>query len=365
MPRITQQNARSSWQAQRGELEARGVVLPGVTMFVPEEWKHDYTMAMDASPPTVTDPNSAIPVWLTTMIDPDVIRIAFSPNAFGKILGERKKGTWLDETAMFPVLEHTGEVSSYGDFNNNGRAGLNMNWPQFQSYLFQTFIRYGEREMERAGLAKINYVSELQGSAADILNRYQNLTYAFGVSGLQNYGIMNNPYVSAAMTPAPKAAGGTSWFANGVPNATANEVYNDIVALVTRVIAQTGGVVDLKSPMTLIMSPGSEVALTFTNAFGVNVTDLLKKNYPNMTIETAVQYGALSASNPNGSAGGNVMMLIVTRVDNQEVVYASFPEKMRSHKLIAEPSAWMQKMTSGTWGTILRVPAALASMIGI
>jgi hypothetical protein len=240
-----------------------------------------------------------------------------------------------------------------------------MNWPQFQSYLFQTFIRYGERELERAGLARIGYVSELQTAAANILNRFMNLTYAFGVAGLQNYGILNNPFLSASLTPAPKAYGGTAWFSNGAPAATANEVFADIQALINKLILQGGGAIEMEDPMTLAMSPSSKVAMTFTNSFGVNVEALLKENFPNLKVETAVQYGVVSASNPNGVAGGNLMQLIAKAVDGQQVVHSAFNEKMRAHKIIAEFSAWAQKMTSGTWGTILRLPAGVVSMLGI
>lgn len=360
------QEARAKFQADRPKLESLGVVLPGVTRYLTADEKRDFRLGLDAQPTLSTDPNSAIPAMLTTAIDPDLIRIVFAPLAFAEILGERKAGDWLEDTRMFPVVEQTGEVSSYGDFNNNGRAGINMNWPQFQSYLFQTFVRYGERELERAGLAKINYVSELNVAATAILNRFQNLAYAFGITGLQNYGILNNPYLSAALTPAIKAAGGTTWFDGTAPNATANEVYNDIVSLWNKLIQQTNGTVDLKSKATLAMSPQSEVAMTFTNSFGVNVSDLLKKNYPNMTVKTAPQYGAQTSSNSQGySTAGNFMQLIVDDIDGQQTAYAAFNEKLRAHKIIPEPSAWQQKMTSGVWGTILRMPVGITSMIGI
>ncbi len=360
------QEARTKWLEDKPVHEARGVYLPGVTMYLPDEWKRDYRMAMDAQPTLSTDPNSAIPSLLTTVIDPKVIRIVFTPLNFAKILGEQKNGDWLEETRIFPVVEETGEVSSYGDFNNNGRAGVNLNFPNFQAYLFQTFVRYGERELERAGLAKINYVSELEVSAADLLNRYQNLSYAFGISGLQNYGIINNPFLSAYTTPATKAAGGTTWFVGGAPNATANEVYNDIVALVERLINQTNGTVELDDEMTLVMGPSSAVALTFANTFGVNVKDLLKDNYPKMKVMTAPQYAQQTTSNPQGySTAGNAMQLIVKAVAGQEVGYAAFNEKLRAHKIIPEPSAWQQKMTSGTWGTILRIPMLVVGMLGI
>src|SRR4029077_11942485 len=97
-------------------------------------------------------------------------------------------------------------------------------------YLFQTIKQYGERELERAGLARINWVSELDKAAATVLNKFSNLTYFFGVTGLQTYGLINDPNLPATLTPATKAGGGLAWFtASGAPNATANEVYNDIL----------------------------------------------------------------------------------------------------------------------------------------
>jgi len=364
---MNRQEAIAAFAAERAILQAKGVVLPGVTMYVPDEYRHNFALAMDAQPTLSTDPNSAIPAMLTTMIDPDVIRILMAPLAMAEILGERKKGDWLTETDMFPVVEMTGEVSSYGDFNNNGRAGINMNWPQFQSYLFQTFTNYGERELERAGLAKINYVSELDQSAAYQLNQYSNLTYAFGVAGLQNYGILNNPYLAAYLTPATKAAGGTTWFtAGGAPNATANEVYNDIATLIQSLIVKSAGNLNAKSKYTLALSPGSEQALTFANTFGVFVEDLLKKGYPGLTVKSAPQYGQQSTTNPQGySTAGNAVQLIADSIQGQQVVYAAFTEKMRAHKIIPGASSWMQKKTSGTWGTILRMPVGVAGMIGI
>jgi len=198
------QEAIAAWRSDAAQMAARGVVLPGVAAYIPDGWAYDSELAMDALPALVTDPNSGVPALLTTLIDPEVFKILFAPNKGAMILGEQKKGTWLDETAMFPVVEHTGEVSSYGDFAENGRAGANTNWPQRQAYLFQTMKEYGERELERAGLARINWVSEIDRAAATVLNKFSNLTYFFGVAGLQNYGLLNDPNLSAALTPATR-----------------------------------------------------------------------------------------------------------------------------------------------------------------
>ena len=177
------QEATAAWRADRNQHRVRGVDLPDVVAYMPEEFKRNFNLAMDTLPQTLTQPalttvqNSAVPAFLTTMIDPAIFKILFAPNRAAVIMGEVRKGTWLDETAMFPTVEHTGEVSSYSDYAENGRAGVNTNWPQRQAYLFQTIKEYGDRELERAGLARINWVSEIDVAAATILNKYSNLIF--------------------------------------------------------------------------------------------------------------------------------------------------------------------------------------------
>lgn len=363
--------AIAAWNEVKDVYAANGLILPLARMMVPDEFKNSglslNQLAMDAAGTLSTDPNSALPSLLTTAIDPDVIRVVFAPLAIAKILGgERKSGDWLEETRIFPVVEETGEVSSYDDFSNNGRAGINFNYPQFQSYLYQTFVAYGERETERAGLMRINYVGELTAAASGLLNRFGNTAYAFGLTGLQNYGLINNPYLSAYLSPAVKAWGGTTWFNNGSPAATANEVYNDILAVVEQIINQTNGAVEMDTPMTLALSPQSQLAMKFTNSFGVSVAGLLKEGFPSLKIVPAPQYGQKTSVNNAGySTVGNTFQIIVDKIDNQKVAYPAFNEKLRAHKLIPEASAWKQKMTSGVWGTITRMPIGLSGMIGV
>lgn len=357
--------AKTGWAQDRARLEALGAYLPDVQSYVPEPFKRNFALAMDAQPQLITSPNSAIPAFLTTMIDPSVIAILFAPNKAAVIIGETRKGSWLDETAMFPVVEHTGEVSSYGDHNNNGRAGVNTNWPQRQAYLFQIVKEYGERELERAGLARINWVTEVDQAAVTILNKFMNLTYFFGVQSLENYGLLNDPNLSGALTPGVKAVGTPKWINNGVVTATANEIYTDIQSLFSQLVAQTSGLIDAEAKLVLAMSPGSAVALTATNSFNVNVYDLLKKNFPNIRFETAVQYGQLSAQNPQGVAGGNFVQMIAESIEGQQTGYASFNEKMRAHPIIRQLSSFQQKLTAGTWGTIIRMPMGISSMIGV
>ncbi len=360
------EEAKAQWLREQGWFAERGVDLHGVVSYLPENARRDYRLAMDALPQLTTDPNSAVPALLTTFIDPTIFEVLFAPLKAAEYLGEQKKGDWTQDATMFPVVEHTGEVSSYDDYANNGVAGANTNFPQRQSYHFQTMIQYGDREMARVGLARLNWASELARSAVLQLNTFSNLTYLYGVFGLQNYGIMNDPNLPAALTPGPKAAGGVSWFTSGgTPNATANEVYNDILALFTSLVNANQGLIDSDAKVTLALAPGPAMALDFTNAFNVNVKTLLKDNFPNMKVMTIPQFGTQTTQNFQGNPAGNLVQLKADEIEGQQVAFAAFTEKLKTFPIIRKPSSYEQKSMSGTWGTVLRMPIGIAQMLGV
>jgi hypothetical protein len=329
-----------------------GIHVPGLTGYVEDQFAQDFQLAMDAQPGLVTVSNSGIPAYLSNYMDPKVIKVLVTPNKAAKILGETKKGDWTTRTATFPMVEATGEVSTYGDWNNNGSVNANVQFPQRQSYHYQTITQWGEKQLEEAGLAKIDWAQQLNYSSALTLNKFQNLTYFYGVAGLQNYGLLNDPYLPAAIQPATKAAGGKTWAV-----ATANEVYSDIQALFEQLIVQTQGLVDQDTPMVLATSPGAAMYFTNTNSFNVSVTDLLKKNFPNIEFENAPQYYSAGA--------GNLVQLIAKSLEGQETGYCAFTEKMRAHPIIPDVSSFKQKKSQGTWGAIIFLPVAYAQMIGV
>ena len=361
---VTQAQAR--FNSEMPWVNEKGVYFGGARSYLPDEYRRDFNLAMDAQPGLTTDPNSAVPAMLTTFIDPAIYEILFAPLKAAEVLGEERKGDWTTDTTMFPVVEHTGEVSSYDDYSENGRAGANTNWPQRQSYHFQTIMSYGDRELERAGLARINWVSEINRSGAGLLGRYSNLTYLYGVAGLANYGLVNDPNLPAALTPATKANGGVTWFtAGGTPNATANEVYNDILALYNALVVANNGLIDEDTALTLALSPGSAVALKFTNSFGVNTTALLKENFSKLRIITVPQYGVRTTANNQGIAAGNLVQLIADDVEQQDTGFCAYTIKLRSFPIVRQLSSYKQKQTSGTWGTVIRMPVGFSQMLGV
>jgi len=90
--------------------------------------------------------------------------------------------------------------------------------------------------------------------------------------------------------------------------------------------------------------------------YNLNVSDQLKKNFPNLKIETAIEYS---------TTAGELVQLIADRLGEQDTAYAAFTEKMRAHAVVTEESSWKQKKSGGTWGAIIRQPLAIATMLGV
>lgn len=340
---------------QRAEfdiLASRGVHVPAQAEYLEEPWKQNFGLAMDAQPTLITVANNGIPAFLANLIDPELIRILVSPMKAAEIYGETKKGDWTLLSTQFPVVESTGEVSSYGDHSNNGSSGANVNWVARQSYHFQTVSQWGERELEMYGLAKINYASEINVASALVLAKFLNKSYFFGIAGLANYGALNDPSLIAPITPTTKVGGGYTWAV-----ATAQEIYNDVLKLFGQLQTQMVGLVpDMEAKMTLALSPVLAVSLKKVSIYNVTAEQTIKENFPGLTIKTAPEF-SLQA--------GELMQMILDDVDGVQTAYCAFTEKMRAHPVIPDLSSWKQKKSAGTWGAILRRPICIAQMQGM
>jgi hypothetical protein len=325
--------------------------------FQPDAWAHNSRLAMDAAQPTmITQSNSAVLAILTTYIDPKIIDVLTEPMKAVAVAGDEvKKGDWLTDTIVFPMVESTGEVSSYGDFSNNGMSDANLNDISRQSYHYQTIVAWGERELERAGLNKVDWANQKRKAGVLNLNKFQNKSYFYGISGLKNYGLLNDPNLLPSITPPANAAGGIGWGTNST--AVALDVVNGVRALFGQLMTQAGGLIDRDTKMTLAMAPVVDAeAMTLTVQYGLNVEDFLKKDFPNMKIVTAPEYA---------TSAGNLVQLFVDELDGQRTASVAFTEKLRGHPMIVELSSFKQKHSQGTWGAIIYRPFLVASMLGV
>lgn len=309
-------------------------------------------LAQDAA--LVTAPNMGIPGELTTFFDPEVVEVLTAPRRAREITGGREvvKGDATTVSAKFPVLEFAGHSEPYNDYASGGTVGVNYNWVTRDNYLFSTTRRYGDLEEARHAEAKINLASDLQKAAAHVLDVDANRFFFYGVAGIRNYGLLNDPDLLPNITP---AANGTSssplW-----KNKTTNQIYGDILTLFQTLVTRTQGVVTENDELVLAMSPGLAVRLATPNDLGLSVLKMLADYFSKLRIVKAPEYN---------TASGELMQLIAVSIEGQESIYLASSEKFYAFAPVREVSSVKQKFRAGTFGAIVRRPVAVAGMLGM
>lgn len=311
-------------------------------------------MAMDAPnglPPQSllnTSGNTGVPWYLTNWMDPRTIKTLVTPMMAAVIAGEVGKGTWVSRTASFKVSEATGEASVYNDYGMSGSSDVNYDFPYRQNLLVQSFLQYGDREVATAAEAKIDLPGDKQASNALALSKALNYIYNYGVAGLQNYGLLNDPTLPPPITPT------FSWLTSA--SATANTIYQDFVRLWTQLQIQAPGLVRRETPMVCALSPENSAALVEITQYNTNSVEmLLKQNFKNLRIETAPEYN---------TASGQLVQLIAENVEGDPTMECAFSTKMHSHTPVRAVSSYMAKRTCGGYGTYIYRPFLVAQMLG-
>jgi hypothetical protein len=196
----------------------------------------------------------------------------------------------------------------------------------------------------------------MKNSSVLNMEKFRDKTYHVGISGLQLYGLLNDPGLSAAITPSTKAAGGTKWVNNGIVVASPNEIMVDVQAIVATLIGQAPGYIDNDAAMTLVGPPIMALGLSATNSFGLTAMEMIKKVFPNLRIMTDPLYA---------TAAGNLIQLWVDKFDGNDVGFCGFGEKLHEFPVIQELSASKQKIAGTTLGAIVRYGLGVAQMLGI
>lgn len=316
-------------------------------------------LAMDADPQPLLPASGGIPAVVSTFIDPTIVETLFTPNRAATILGrEEKKGSWAQDQFMIQRIESTGDTVAYDDFSEQGAVQVTSQWENRQVYRYQTMVEYGELEQARYGLAMLPYAAKKQQAAITILDQDANKFYFYGVSGLLNYGLLNDPALPAPISPIPdpNASNAALW-----SQKTVLGIYNDILALYEDLVTRTKGIVgngiDMAAPLVLAMSPQASVWFKKANeVFGNTVEKMVRDTFPNIRIEVAPQYS---------TAAGELVQMFVSSAQGQEVGFMAYSEKLRAHPLITEVSSYKQKYSGTTYGAVITQPYLFAQMLGV
>lgn len=305
-------------------------------------------LAQDAA--MITSPNAGVPVELTAYIDPMVVEIMTAPRRARAVFGEEKKGSWVSPYAKWRTEEIVGRTTPYSDYANGAASDINVNWLTREQYIFQTSIAYGDLELEMSSAAKIDLAAAKQRAAATAIDIDANRFYLLGVEGRDIYGILNDPNLPDAVTP-ESVGDSTAW---AKKNTT--QIYNDVLKLYGELAANSAGLIDMNTPLVLLISPAMNRYLGVATDFNVSVLDMLNKYFGSLRIETLPELTG---------EDGETLFLIAPEVAGQASGLLAFGEKMRAGRVISDMSSFRQKFAASTYGGIVLRPFAFAQMTGI
>lgn len=344
--------------------KSRGINAPYAVGFMPYEERDGHIVLKDVSRDQLaqdaafsTQPNVGAPAALYTYIDPRIIEVLFGVTNATKFFPKSLVGRWTQDYADFAVEEVVGKVSPYNDFANGTTSDVNYNYPVRQNFRYQTTIKYGELETAKLAEAKINLPARKQNAAAQIIARAENKFQLYGVSGMEIYGMLNDPNIPETITPISVNSNST-WAAKiaADPNNAATLVFNDVNKLWQELTANNGGHLDVNAPIVLGISNKMIGYLTQPNQYGKTAKVMLQENYPNIEF---VQLPELSTD------AGEMLYMTVRELYGDETGWSAFSMAFQLGRLVAHESSFTQKASAGTWGCVIRRPSLVATMTGI
>lgn len=307
-------------------------------------------LANDAA--MVTAANSGVPVEFTSYIDPMVIPILTATRGAREIFGEAKKGDWTTSYARFQTSEITGEVEAYTDYGQGGASDVNPTFPVRTQYIYQTNIRYGDREVDVASRARLQLAADKQRAAATVIDIASNKFALYGVAGLEIYGLLNDPNLPAAVSPLPNADTKTLW-----AEKSTKEIYEDVLHLFGKMADRGAGHIDANTELVLATSPATQVQLGKATDFNISARQMLETYFPKIRF---VAFPELATA-----TSGTSILLVAPTIEELPTAQIGFSEKFRAMRLIPESSSFHQKFVGSSYGTIIYRPFAIGTMTGV
>lgn len=307
-------------------------------------------LANDAA--MVTAANSGVPVEFTSYIDPMVIPILTATRGAREIFGEAKKGDWTTSYARFQTSEITGEVEAYTDYGQGGASDVNPTFPVRTQYIYQTNIRYGDREVDVASRARLQLAADKQRAAATVIDIASNKFALYGVAGLEIYGLLNDPNLPAAVTSLPNADSQTLW-----AEKSTKEIYEDVLYLFGKMADRGAGHIDANTELVLATSPATQVQLGKATDFNISARQMLETYFPRIRFVALPELATATS--------GTSILLVAPTIEGLPTAQIGFSEKFRAMRLIPESSSFHQKFVGSSYGTIIYRPFAIGTMTGV
>ena len=311
---------------------------------------------MDAAVTGVTTPSITTPIQFLQYWIPDFIEVVTAAREIEAIAGLDIMGNWEDESIVQGILERTGQAVPYGDHTDIPLSSWNTNYETRDIVRFEEGIQVGVLEEARAGRMNISSQTEKRAAAAESLDIELNNVGFFGYAEGSNktYGFLNDPNLPNYVTAATGASTYTTW---------ATKTYAEIVADIRTAFAalrtKTGNLFKPERDASkLVLAVAIMEYLNVENQFGKSVLDFIKQNYPNVTIESAVQ---LDGAN----GGANVFYLMAETINGKPVLRHCVQDRFRLIGVEKKAKVFVEDYSNATAGILVTQPIGIVRYTGV
>lgn len=301
--------------------------------------------------PTVTTPIQFLQYWI-----PDFIEVVTAAREIEAIAGLDIMGNWHDESVVQGILERTGQAVPYGDHTDIPLSSWNTNYEIRDIVRFEEGIQVGILEEARAGAMNVSSQTEKRAAAAESLDIELNNVGFFGYNEGNNrtYGFLNDPNLPAYTTVATGANNTTTWATK-----TYAEITADIRTAFAALRVKSGNLFKPERDRAkMVLSVAVMEYLNVENEFGKSVYDFLKQNYPNTTIESAVQL--------DGANGGqNVFYLMAESFNGKPVLRHMVQDRFRLIGAEKRAKVFVEDYSNATAGILVTQPVGIVRYTGV
>lgn len=298
--------------------------------------------------------NVGMPAGILTMLSPTQVEIITRARVAETLIGAKAKILdWEKNDAVFPLVEKTGEVKDYSDFNNAPASGANINFVQVGHHRFQTSITLGDLEGKQVGEAKISLANAKMNAALLNLAIEFNATAFFGKARPLNslypvYGILNNPDLSNYTTATTTTA-----------TATYDTFYKDVLNLINQAVVQSGSTLDMERDVfTLGISANRYNYLALTTPMGVSVIENLRKICPKIQFVRVPEF--------DGAYNSQDVMYVIGKNSEggiEDTAQLGFSELALAGAVEVHSNYTYQTISSGSVGAIIFKPYNIARAV--
>ena len=299
----------------------------------------------------ILNANASVPAYMRAYADPRVVEIMTAARNYRKIAPEVKFGDMTTAFAQFRAIEFTGTSTPYGDYDGNGQVGVNTAYPVREQYLFQTTLKVGDLEQAMNAEVNLDLYAAKQRSAAIVLDTDFNRFAFYGVAGKSVYGLLNDPNLNSAISP-ETVGGSTVWSGK-----TCDEQMVDINKLYKSLVGQAGGYIDDNTPLSMLVSAETMADLNKRNTYGISCKQMILDTFPNIKIIVVPEL--------HNAITGDTIILKADEIMGQNTIEFGYSEKYHAHELVRGLSDVSQKISAGTYGAIVYLPFAVATMTGV